>query len=418
MGIKQSSFHMGNEFNGNGEVRYLKGTQPCIHPPVSQENVQLTPDFGNYLLKVLGSIPVAISPLNINPVLFALLGSMFSVTQVIITKDPVTGNYDFKFKIISPHDFTNGSYPYTFQIMDNQVPAAMGVKNQWVAFGEQWKYLKNGKYLWHCWEMIDGKWYYFHSDEIMASHEWIETNGKWYFVHGDGDMAVNAWIETNDIWYYVGKDGVMYSDVVATIDGERYYFYKTGRLAVLEVIYIPNTGEKYEADGKGVLTPIENHESLEGTYVDVPQNGKLGTVVSYMGYHKIQSKSSDQYKLKKDAEDTGRYSIASPEYYAMIDSRIVIATKKTIGGKLRVSVADYVDVDFKKDDGSICTYECIIGDIKGDDAPNSWGHYDGQGVVEVIYHDYNPPAGYNKNINNPWGKGRVIRITIAGNYYD
>ena len=258
MGRKQSSFHMGNEFNGNGEVRYLKGTQPCIHPPVSQENVQLTPDFGNYLLKVLGSIPVAISPLNINPVLFALLGSMFSVTQVIITKDPVTGNYDFKFKIISPHDFTNGSYPYTFQIMDNQVPAAMGVKNQWVAFGEQWKYLKNGKYLWHCWEMIDGKWYYFHSDEIMASHEWIETNGKWYFVHGNGDMAVNAWIETNDIWYYVGKDGVMYSDVVATIDGERYYFYKTGRLAVLEVIYIPNTGEKYEADGKGVLTPIED----------------------------------------------------------------------------------------------------------------------------------------------------------------
>lgn len=95
MGKKQSSFHMGNEFNGNGEVRYLKGTQPCIHPPVSQENVQLTPDFGNYLLKVLGSIPVAISPLNINPALFALLGSMASVTQVIITKDPVTGNYDF-----------------------------------------------------------------------------------------------------------------------------------------------------------------------------------------------------------------------------------------------------------------------------------------------------------------------------------
>ena len=120
MGRKQSSFHMGNEFNGNGEVRYLKGTQPCIHPPVSQENVQLTPDFGNYLLKVLGSIPVAISPLNINPVLFALLGSMFSVTQVIITKDPVTGNYDVKFKIISPHDFTIGSYPHTFHIMDKQ----------------------------------------------------------------------------------------------------------------------------------------------------------------------------------------------------------------------------------------------------------------------------------------------------------
>lgn len=418
MGRKQSSFHMGNEFNGNGEDQYLKGTQPCIHPPVSQENIQLTPDFGNYLLKVLGSIPVVISPHNMNPALSALCGSMVSVIQVIIVKDPITGTYDFKFKVISTQDFTNGSYPYTFQIMDNQVPAAMGVADGWVAYGNQWKYINKGKFLSHCWEMIDGKWYYFHSDQMMASHEWIETDGKWYFVHGKGDMAVDAWIETEDRWYYVGKDGVMYSNVVATIDNKRYYFYKTGALAVLEVIVDPNTGEKYEADGKGVLTPVKYHEPLEEAYVDVPQNGKIGTVISYMGYHMIKSKSSRQNKLKKDAEDTGRYSIASPEYYAMIDDRIVIATKENIGGKLRVSVADYVDVDFKKDDGSIFTYECIIGDIKGDDAPNSWGHYDGQGVVEIIYHDYNPPVGYNKNINNPWGKGRVIRITIVGNYYD
>lgn len=62
--------------------------------------------------------------------------------------------------------------------------------------------------------------------------------------------------------------------------------------------------------GDGILTPIEDQEPIEGTYVDVLQDGKLGTVISFMGYHKIQSKSSDQYKLKKDVNDTGRYSIS------------------------------------------------------------------------------------------------------------
>lgn len=130
MGKKQSSFHMGDEFNGNGEIRYLKGTQPGLHPPMSQENVHLTPDFGTYLLKVLGSMPAVINPIGVNPALLALLGSMASVNKVIITKDSVTGNYIFKFNVTSNQDLTDGSYPYTFHIADNQIPAAMGVLGQ------------------------------------------------------------------------------------------------------------------------------------------------------------------------------------------------------------------------------------------------------------------------------------------------
>ena len=30
--------------------------------------------------------------------------------------------------------------------------------------------------------------------------------------------------------------------------------------------------------------------------------------------------------------------------------------------------------------------------------------------------DYPPPAGYNANKNNPWGSGRVIRVTKVGRY--
>ena len=152
-------------------------------------------------------------------------------------------------------------------------------------------------------------------------------------------------------------------------------------------------------------------------YVDIPEDGNLGTVISYEGYHLITSPTSNQYRLKQDAQSHNRYSISNPEYFAMIDDRILIATKQNIGNQLAVEVGDYVDVTFVSASGVSSEHRCIIGDIKSDgDAPNIWGHYNGQGVVEVIYHDYAPPAGYNANRNNPWGKGRVTRITKVGRY--
>ncbi len=156
--------------------------------------------------------------------------------------------------------------------------------------------------------------------------------------------------------------------------------------------------------------------TVEGPYVDIPQTGNIGTVISYMGYHLITSTSSNQYKLKMHARNNYRYDYSYPEYYARIDGRIVIATKPNIGNQLPLSIGDYVQVTFKTNSGYIRNYNCIIGDFKGADAPNIWGHYDGQGVVEVVYHNYNPPAGYNANQNNPWGSGRVIRITKVGSY--
>ena len=165
-------------------------------------------------------------------------------------------------------------------------------------------------------------------------------------------------------------------------------------------------GLQYYTYGNGKTCP----------YVDIPQSGNIGTVISYMGYHMITSPSSNQYKLKCHAQNNGRYAYADPEYYAQIDGRIIIATKPNIGNQLPLSIGDYVQVKFKTNSGDVCNYDCIIGDFKGADAPNIWGHYDGQGVVEVVYHDYNPPSGYNANKNNPWGPGRVVRVTKVGKY--
>ena len=65
-------------------------------------------------------------------------------------------------------------------------------------------------------------------------------------------------------------------------------------------------------------------------------------------HHLIKAKSSDQYKLKARAKKDKKYKKKKPEYYAMIDNRILIATKANIGNKLKVSVGDYVNVKFKR----------------------------------------------------------------------
>ena len=124
----------------------------------------------------------------------------------------------------------------------------------------------------------------------------------------------------------------------------------------------------YYSYGTGVLTTEKPKE--EFPFVDIPQDGNIGTFISFMG------------------------------------------------GILKVAIGDYVDVKFKTDTGKIYNFECIIGDIKGSDAKNPWGHNDGRCVVEIVYHDYNPPTelGYLTNDNDPWGKGRVLRITRVGSY--
>ena len=150
--------------------------------------------------------------------------------------------------------------------------------------------------------------------------------------------------------------------------------------------------------------------------LEIPQDGDIGTFMAYMGYHTDTNPTAPIVQLREHARNAGRYSIANPEYYAQIDGRIVIATKKNIGGNFPVSIGDYVDVEFEVN-GIISIYHCIIGEEKYAGATdNPWGHNNGACVVEIVYHDYSPPAGYNANKNNPWGTGRVISITKVGSY--
>lgn len=57
-----------------------------------------------------------------------------------------------------------------------------------------WSYrLANGTFAAACWQLINGKWYYFGSDAIMDTG-WLNLNGKWYYLEniGTGSMPLGA----------------------------------------------------------------------------------------------------------------------------------------------------------------------------------------------------------------------------------
>lgn len=110
MSNKRSSFQMGNQFNGCGEAVYLKADLVKV-PPVSQDNVQITPDYSRLALKVIEGSP---SQLNSNPVdeiIKAMLGSQTAVNHVALAKNMEDGNYVASFKVAPSRGFLADSYP-------------------------------------------------------------------------------------------------------------------------------------------------------------------------------------------------------------------------------------------------------------------------------------------------------------------
>lgn len=97
MGKKQSSFNMGYEFNSYGDKVYIKA-DTSLAPQISQKNVQLTPDYSSYALKVGGGNAAVLNPENVDIQAMTMLGSQASVNNISLTKNEV-GVYNVDFKV-------------------------------------------------------------------------------------------------------------------------------------------------------------------------------------------------------------------------------------------------------------------------------------------------------------------------------
>ena len=110
MGSKKSSFHMGDEFNGKGDKVHLRAASYRTYEPLSQENVQLTPDFSQCVPMALGAVPLVVGAGGGSTGTAAkAAGALAAAGQVTVQRGSGEGEYLTSFRI-SRKRLTNGAY--------------------------------------------------------------------------------------------------------------------------------------------------------------------------------------------------------------------------------------------------------------------------------------------------------------------
>ena len=85
------------------------------------------------------------------------------------------------------------------------------IQSGWQQDGNGWYYVKpNGSRAANEWLTINGKEYWFDSNQYMATGWRQFVGGIWYYFENDGSLAKNKWVQNSQgQWFYVGTNGEM-----------------------------------------------------------------------------------------------------------------------------------------------------------------------------------------------------------------
>ena len=98
-------------------------------------------------------------------------------------------------------------------------------------------------------KQIDGKWYFFRPNGVMAQNRWVNPEyGKWYYFLDDGTM-VTGWLKIGNDYYFMRGDGSMGTGW-RQMEGSWYYFQSNGKCVVNSWAQIKNNWYLFGTDGK------------------------------------------------------------------------------------------------------------------------------------------------------------------------
>ena len=95
-----------------------------------------------------------------------------------------------------------------------------GQNGTWQQDSSGWYYVKsNGSRAANEWLTINGKEYWFDSNQYMATGWRQFVGGIWYYFKNDGSLAKSQWVQNSQgQWFYVGTNGEMLKNTT-TPDG-------------------------------------------------------------------------------------------------------------------------------------------------------------------------------------------------------
>lgn len=275
MGKKKSSFHMGDEFNGNGQKVYLRPTQHHTYTPLSQQGVKLTPDFSQFVPKAIGAIPVGCKSANTeSKTALKALGGIPSVSQVMIEKDAKTGSYQMKGRV-RRRQLTTGSYLHstTNQAFGSSILTGAAIdgiftvaKNMLEEINETENETGNGTEN-EC--IIIDNWLYLFSEPTVSSE------GRHVLKHPDA--ANYDWAMPEEL---SGKNNELWFEKISPASEQ---IESNGGVLVARLnennLYTDSEGRYWVAVGPNVMNPDHQPERVQVTAEEMHYGTKLDIVV-------------------------------------------------------------------------------------------------------------------------------------------
>ena len=232
------------------------------------------------------------------------------------------------------------------------------VKNQWVQFGDKWRYYDDGgnylsgdynyingqKYAFDDdgyslsgWQESYGDWYYLSDKGMYLSDQWVD--GGQYYVGSDGRMLTNTWIDDSN---YVGADGKKTVNAWEQVNGK--WKYKLGDGTYVTNRLILDQGKYYAVDSDGYMVVdntvyVSNYYAVgDGIYGTV-RAGKDGVLVK--GWYTDSSKTTYYFGDNYFAYGTGLFTIEGKQYYFQYE-RLVKSRNFVSDGKVYIADANGV----------------------------------------------------------------------------
>lgn len=172
----------------------------------------------------------------------------------------------------------------------------------------------------------------------------------------------------------------------------------------------------YTIGTDGIAKPIEEGESIEVPQEDDPStpydDSKLGTTFIFNYWQNITGEGTGQLRLIREAGMN-----FDEEGFGRINGRYAVAVKQTFG-----KVGDYIDYYYKDKNGNEQMLPCIIVDVKGQDAPNPWGHHEGKNMIEFYVnrdqwgggHENPGQGGFHDELSGT----KATKVVNGGSYFD
>ena len=179
------------------------------------------------------------------------------------------------------------------------------VKEGWQEENNNWRFYEHNKPVTN-WKKIQGKWYYFNKDGVMAENGWNFINGKWYFANSSGKISQNKWEKIGGAWYYFDKDGIMLSNT--TFDN--YLLTKSGAMATNGWAKIDQNW--YYATSSGKISQ-EKWEKVNGSWYYFDKKGIMLSSTTFKGYLFNNSGAMAENSWVK-IKDTWFYANASGKF--------------------------------------------------------------------------------------------------------